>query len=88
VRRRRVDKWRQPPRPLHIGPGGPTERARLDGATVEVRRVQPHQAVKDYVCPHCSQDITAGTGHVVVVPVLAPDLRRHWHHACWERRRR
>ncbi len=55
---------------------------------VEVRRVQPYQAVKTYRCPGCSQDIAAGTGHVVVVPVEAPDLRRHWHAPCWENRAR
>jgi hypothetical protein len=25
-------------------------------------------------------------GHVVTVPRDAPDFRRHWHKACWERR--
>jgi hypothetical protein len=25
-------------------------------------------------------------GHMVTVPRDAPDLRRHWHKACWERR--
>jgi hypothetical protein len=59
-----------------------------DGDAVEVRRIQPYQATKTYVCPGCSQDITPGTGHVVVVPVGAPDLRRHWHHPCWAHRHR
>jgi hypothetical protein len=27
-------------------------------------------------------------GHLVVVPLDAPDLRRHWHTACWEHRHR
>jgi hypothetical protein len=53
---------------------------------VEVRRVQPYEATKAYVCPGCHRDITPGTGHVVVVPRAAPDLRRHWHHTCWTRR--
>lgn len=53
----------------------------------EVRRVQPYQAHKSYVCPGCNRDIPAGTGHVVAVPHDAPDLRRHWHHGCWARRR-
>jgi hypothetical protein len=57
----------------------------VDGA-VEVRRVQPYQAVKTYRCPGCHQDIRPGLGHLVVVPEAAPDLRRHWHHACWARR--
>jgi hypothetical protein len=53
---------------------------------VEVRRVHPYQATKRYVCPGCHHHITAGTGHLVVVPRTAPDLRRHWHHGCWHRR--
>lgn len=54
----------------------------------EVRRVQPFEAVKTYLCPGCNQDIEPGTGHVVVVPAEASDLRRHWHHACWAHRDR
>ncbi|MBM3799020.1 MAG: hypothetical protein FGM45_11325 [Actinobacteria bacterium] len=53
---------------------------------VEVRRVQPYQATKRYVCPGCHRDIPVGLGHVVAVPRDAPDLRRHWHHACWRSR--
>ncbi len=55
---------------------------------VEVRRIQPYQAVKAYLCPGCNQVIAVGTGHLVVVPLDAPDLRRHWHLACWEYRDR
>jgi hypothetical protein len=55
---------------------------------VQVRRVQPYEAVKAYVCPGCNQEIPPGVGHVVVVPVDAPDLRRHWHHPCWANRDR
>ena len=44
---------------------------------VEVRRIQPYQATKRYICPGCNQDIPPGTGHLVVVPLDAPDLRRH-----------
>jgi hypothetical protein len=54
---------------------------------VEVQRVQPYQASKSYRCPGCNQDIAAGVGHLVAVPAEAPDLRRHWHHPCWEHRR-
>lgn len=53
---------------------------------VQVRRVQPYEATKDYVCPGCHQQIPRGTGHVVAVPSGAADLRRHWHKACWDRR--
>ncbi|MCU1452705.1 MAG: hypothetical protein JWN46_851 [Acidimicrobiales bacterium] len=53
---------------------------------VSVQRVQPYQAVKTYLCPGCNQDIAPGTGHLVAVPVAAPDERRHWHHGCWAAR--
>jgi hypothetical protein len=52
---------------------------------VDVRRVQPYQASKTYLCPGCNRDIPPATGHVVAVPIDAPDLRRHWHHGCWAR---
>lgn len=54
--------------------------------TVEVRRVQPYEATKTYVCPGCHHQIAAGIGHYVAVPADAPELRRHWHRACWDRR--
>ncbi|MDA2963958.1 MAG: hypothetical protein O2996_02165 [Actinomycetota bacterium] len=53
---------------------------------IEVRRVQPYEALKNYICPGCNQEIAKGTGHYVCVPSEAPDLRRHWHFACWDRR--
>ena len=59
-----------------------------DGTEVDVQRVQPYQATKSYWCPGCNQDIPAGTGHLVVVPLAAPDLRRHWHKGCWAARHR
>lgn len=54
--------------------------------TVEVRRIQPYQAIKTYICPGCNREILSGCGHYVAVPKDAPDLRRHWHYACWDRR--
>lgn len=54
----------------------------------EVRRIQPYQATKSYICPGCNQDIPPSTGHLVVVPTATPDLRRHWHQACWQHRHR
>ena len=59
-----------------------------DADSMEVRRVQPYQATKEYRCPGCNHTIPAGTGHVVVVPLDAPDLRRHWHAPCWTNRHR
>ena len=58
------------------------------GGEVEVTRISPYQATKPYTCPGCNQEIPARTGHVVVVPLDAIDLRRHWHTPCWERRDR
>ena len=59
-----------------------------EGGDFEVRRIQPYQARKPYMCPGCNQRIDIGLGHLVVVPRLEPDLRRHWHLACWEFRHR
>ncbi|MGH9122737.1 MAG: hypothetical protein ACRDYC_12490 [Acidimicrobiales bacterium] len=53
---------------------------------MEVRRMQPFQARKVYLCPGCQHDISPGTGHVVVVPQTDPGLRRHWHTPCWTSR--
>jgi len=47
--------------------------------------VQPYQARKRYICPGCRGAIEPGEGHLVVVPEHTPDLRRHWHRACWNR---
>lgn len=57
------------------------------GEDDEVRRVQPVDARKVYLCPGCNHDIAIGVGHVVVVPRDAPDLRRHWHRPCYEFRK-
>jgi len=53
---------------------------------VEVRFIASYQAVKDYVCPGCNRLVPARTAHLVVVPIEAVDLRRHWHRGCWQRR--
>ena len=55
---------------------------------VEVRHVQPYQAVKVYRCPGCDHEIPNGQGHKVVVPYDDPDARRHWHTGCWHREER
>ena len=54
---------------------------------LEERFIQPYQATKTYICPGCNRDIPPGLGHIVIVPVDALDLRRHWHRGCWTRRR-
>jgi hypothetical protein len=62
-----------------------THRWTEDDDTVEVRHVQPYQAVKSYRCPGCDHEIRPGEGHKVVVPAGAPEERRHWHTGCWHR---
>jgi len=53
---------------------------------IEIRFIQPYQATKAYKCPGCNRQINEGLGHVVVVPLEAPDLRKHWHRGCWDKR--
>jgi len=67
---------------------GPAAAAGEAQATEAVSLVQPYQARKRYVCPGCQGAIEKGEGHLVVVPEHTPDLRRHWHRACWHRERR
>lgn len=55
---------------------------------VLLRRIQPYESNKPYVCPGCNGIIPVGMGHVVAVPHDDPDDRRHWHHSCWEHRHR
>ncbi|HEV2361619.1 MAG TPA: hypothetical protein VGS21_07945 [Acidimicrobiales bacterium] len=57
----------------------------LSGKMSEVRKIQPYQATKEYICPGCNQEIRAGTAHVVVVPLDDSTLRRHWHSSCFTR---
>ena len=55
---------------------------------VIVHPVQPYHARKPYICPGCEQTIPVGLFHLVVVPQLEPDLRRHWHRGCWFKEQR
>jgi hypothetical protein len=55
------------------------------GGLAEIRRIQPFQARKTYLCPGCNNEILPGTGHVVVVPLNDPPARRHWHTPCFSR---
>ncbi|MDQ3945719.1 MAG: hypothetical protein M3357_11320 [Actinomycetota bacterium] len=75
--------------PDHMAPAAPRRKHRGGGQSdqgdVEVRHVQPYEALKTYRCPGCDHEIQAGTGHEVVVPLESPDLRRHWHTGCWWR---
>ena len=61
--------------------------ATADDDDLEVRFIQPYAATKAYLCPGCNQEIPAGVGHMVAVPLADPELRRHWHRGCWNHRR-
>ena len=49
----------------------------------EAHLVPGFRALKDYVCPTCSQVVPAGSGHVVAWPEGLTEERRHWHRHCW-----
>jgi hypothetical protein len=55
---------------------------------VDIQHIHPYQATKSYRCPGCDHEIWPRTGHEVVVPRRAPELRRHWHTACLHREQR
>jgi hypothetical protein len=64
------------------------------GEEYVVRPVTGSAATKSYRCPGCDHLVRPATPHVVVWPVVASmfsasglDERRHWHTACWRRRR-
>lgn len=89
---RRTNKHLRPPRPL-IASGFPRTDQKADGGWL-VQTMSAGQAVKDYLCPGCNQRVQAGLAHVVAWPqspaigsTSAVADRRHWHTACWARRR-
>ncbi|MFV0461394.1 MAG: hypothetical protein ACK5MT_21785 [Actinomycetales bacterium] len=60
-----------------------------------VRRVAGSSSGRTYVCPGCSQQVSAAIAHVVAWPSYAApgqgaavEARRHWHAACWSARDR
>ena len=58
-----------------------------------VQTITGANATKVYRCPGCDMEIPIGTPHLVTWPDYlsggdsAIDERRHWHTACWKRRR-
>ncbi|MGB3955819.1 MAG: hypothetical protein WBL05_11160 [Brooklawnia sp.] len=89
---RRPSKHTRPPRPLRVvQQSGSVEKG--DGLWV-VRNVRPENATKPYTCPECHRTIPPGQAHVVAWPHTPPlgstsalEHRRHFHDACWQRRR-
>jgi hypothetical protein len=72
--------------------GAPQSVETWDGLPWVVRAIRGSSSVKTYRCPGCDHEIQPATAHVVVWPVdpiggTAADARRHWHSACWRRRR-
>ena len=89
---RRRNKYSRPFRPLNLG-AAQTSSAKSDGRWV-TRPVRQGTSEKSYLCPGCNQLIAAGVAHIVAWPHTPPigsssglDHRRHWHKACWERKR-
>jgi hypothetical protein len=88
---RRPSKHTRQARPLSSGHSSAAIKS--DGRWI-VRSIAGAAAVKSYRCPGCQQPVPPGTPHVVVwpdVPSLSSasglEERRHWHTACWQRRR-
>lgn len=79
--KRRRSKKRKPKRK---GPKGRPDPS--DTPDTETRFITAADATKTYLCPGCRREIPPGVGHLVAVPPDAPDLRRHWHRACWNNR--
>ncbi|TCO18479.1 hypothetical protein EV652_11523 [Kribbella steppae] len=95
--RRKPSKWQRPVSERPLLGGAQAREERSDGEWI-VRRVSGSGSSKAYRCPGCEQQIPPATPHVVVWPenpsLLAAiggaqslDERRHWHSACWQRRR-
>lgn len=71
------------------GPGWSASSVHGGTETYLVRRMGATAAVKHYVCPGCNQGIPPGVAHLVAWPdtLTGAEYRRHWHTACWQRRR-
>ncbi|MDO5534021.1 MAG: hypothetical protein Q4F65_05165 [Propionibacteriaceae bacterium] len=88
---RRPSKHLRTPRPLSTS--FTRAESKRDGEWV-VQPLVANRSEKDYTCPDCHRVVPAGSAHVVAWPrtpglgTSSPvDARRHWHTACWNRRR-
>lgn len=95
--RRKPSKWTRPVSDRPLMGGHQTREDKADGSWM-VRRLSGSAAGKAYRCPGCDQTIAPAVPHVVVWPEnpsllgalgggQSMDERRHWHTACWQRRR-
>lgn len=89
---KRPSKHLRPARPLHSGSFAVLV-AKADGEWM-MQSMPADLATKTYSCPGCGLTVPVGTAHVVVWPreasigsTSAVAERRHWHTACWQRRR-
>ena len=89
---KRPSKHLRAPRPLSTGAFAQLE-IKADGEWM-VQTMPADAAGKTYTCPGCSRQVAPGASHLVAWPRLASigatssgDERRHWHTACWQRRR-
>jgi len=89
---KRPSKHLRPARPLNSGSfAALVEKA--DGQWM-VQTMPVDLSTKRYSCPGCGLTIVEGAAHVVAWPrepaigsTSAVGQRRHWHTACWQRKR-
>ncbi|WP_040160441.1 hypothetical protein [Nigerium massiliense] len=88
---RRPSKHLRSPRPLSASLG--RSEVKSDGRWI-IKNIPAERAEKRYLCPGCNRDIPVGVAHLVAWPdephigsSTGLDDRRHWHNACWARRR-
>lgn len=89
---KRPSKHLRAPRPLSTGAFARLE-VKADGEWM-VQTMPATVAAKTYTCPGCAHPVAPGTSHLVAWPrqasigsASAVEERRHWHSACWQRRR-
>jgi hypothetical protein len=89
---RRPSKHVRPARPLGSGSFASVA-VKADGEWM-VQSMPVDRSNKSYTCPGCDLTVSPGTAHVVAWPrhpsigsASAVAERRHWHTACWQRRR-
>jgi hypothetical protein len=89
---KRPSKHTRPARPLNSGSNACLV-AKADGEWL-VQTMPADSSTKTYTCPGCGLPVPVGQAQVVAWPrhpsigSSSPvDERRHWHTACWSRKR-